>query len=204
MNFPGIIHKEVNQSVNFDAHENSVDQCTHKEESCELNQMMSYLSKDQKQLLNSLYKIGQKCVTSESHVDFLSRSLEEEFIPKRFKLKNNLPGNSRVNQERLDAVSLKSILDEKLKQVSILKTAKIEFEKVKKIVKELFNKDDAVSVIERVEAHLYRISKKLSSKKSNKAQRLLENDVTNETNDSEENAQEENKKKNPQSVIYRL
>ena len=83
---PGIIHKEVNQSVNFDAHENSVDQCTHKEESCELNQMMSYLSKDQKQLLNSLYKIGQKCVTSESHVDFLSRSLEEEFIPKRFKL----------------------------------------------------------------------------------------------------------------------
>ena len=75
--------------------------------------MASNLTKEQKFLLGSLYKIGRKVVHFQSHVNFLCESLRLKFIPKRFHIKNNLPGDKLETQKQLDLASFISIESEK-------------------------------------------------------------------------------------------
>ena len=92
---------------------------------------MTYLSDEQKKTISLLYKFGRKTVQFESHINFLSKSLEIGFIPKSFRLKNNLPGNSTVNGERIKNVSRDAIKDEKHKHFNNLEWSRTEFNKQK-------------------------------------------------------------------------
>ena len=94
---------------------------------------MPCLSPEQKQALKSVYNSGRKECHLESHVEFLEECLEIGFIPKSFRLKNNIPGNSRINQNRLKNVSVQAISDEKESHANKLKVVKTEFEKARKI-----------------------------------------------------------------------
>ena len=97
------------------------------------------LSSEQKQVIKTLYKKGAKIVNSESHIDFLSKSIENKFIPKSFKVNSNLPGVKTINQERLDLVSFECVKDEKRRHENILKAAKLDFEKFKVKLGKLFD-----------------------------------------------------------------
>ena len=62
----------------------------------------------------------------------MTRSLESDFIPKSFRLKNSLPGNTVVNQSRIDTISKNAIEDDK-------KMQKEQNEKVKAELKMCFH-----------------------------------------------------------------
>ena len=73
---------------------------------------MSGLTTEQKAVIKSLYKFGRKIIHSESHIQFLKKSIESDFIPKNFRLKNTLPGNQIANEERIQNVCKDAIIDE--------------------------------------------------------------------------------------------
>ena len=76
---------------------------------------------------------------TESHIEFLSRSIQSKFIPKSFQLKANLPGDQNANQQRLNKVSFETINDEKIKHENVLKAAKTQFEISKNKLNEVFD-----------------------------------------------------------------
>ena len=115
-----------------------------------------------------------KIANSESHIEFLTKSLEDKFIPKSFKLKNLLPGNSTANQERLDKVSFESITDEKNKHENVLKAAQAQFEISKLKIRKVFGAEAADKELERVNEHLSKVTKKLKERKSKKTIRDTE------------------------------
>ena len=160
--------QSMNTEVVKDSSAHPVDQCTLTEVSCGYVKMVNYLSSEQKLVIKFLYKNGDKIANSESHIEFLTQSLENNFIPKSFKLKNNLPGNPIKNQERLDKVSTESILDEKVKHENILKAAQLQFEKSKVKLSEVFDTESADKELKRVEEHMRKIRRKLKEKKSKK------------------------------------
>ena len=59
---------------------------------------MSHLSTEQKQKIKDLYKTGRKIAHSEAHIEFLLKCLDFDFIPKSFRLKNNIPRNQKSNK----------------------------------------------------------------------------------------------------------
>ena len=166
-------HSE-NPEVFYDYTASSVDKCTFLEVSWSWTSMMR-LSSEQKQVLKSLYKNGAKIVNSESHIEFLSISIQNNFIPKSFKVNSKLPGVKAVNQDRLDKVSFECVKDEKVRHETILKASKLEFQKSKDKLENLF---DAVAIereVKRVDEHLQRIRKKLNAKKEKKILRDTKN-----------------------------
>ena len=90
---------------------------------------MAGLSANQKQTLKSLYKIGRKSINLESNVQFLTRSLESGFIPKSFRMKNSLPGNSALNKARINDVCKEAMNDEKQKHKKNIEEATKNLEK---------------------------------------------------------------------------
>ena len=72
----------MNQVVNeyIDTLDIPVDQCTHLEWSCGVEVMMPNLTKEQKQVIKSLYKNGEKVISSELRIDFLTQTLEGNFV----------------------------------------------------------------------------------------------------------------------------
>ena len=133
--------------------------------------MMDSLSKEKKVLLKCLYKSGEKVVKLESHLEFLSQSLHLNFIPKRFQVKNNLPGNFQVNEQRLKAVSIQSIKDEKLNHENSLKSAKAAFDVSKLKFKNVFDAATVNVELERLFKHLDKLKKELKHKKMKKVNR---------------------------------
>jgi hypothetical protein len=125
----------LNSDVCKDYLANPVDQCTEFEQSCDKYEMVPYLSSDQKQVIKCLYKNGRKIVISESHIEFLSKSLEDKFIPRSFQIKTNIPGNKDKNQERLNKASFEAIKEEKERHLNILRGANKEFQKNKDLIK---------------------------------------------------------------------
>ena len=171
---PGLNIQVVNTEVVKDSSEHLVDQSTSIVVSCGDVKMVNYLSSEQKQVVKYLYKNGEKITNSESRIDFLNKSLENNSIPKSFKLKNNLPGNPIENQKRLDKVSIASIIDEKVKHENILKAAQVQFVKSKLKLNEVFDTESAEKELERVDEHLKKIRRKLNDKKAKKINRDTE------------------------------
>ena len=71
--------------------------------------MAPSLTNEQNKVIKELYKLGRKNVHFQSHVYFLNESLKLKFIPKSFRIKNNLPGNKSETQKQLDLVSFACI-----------------------------------------------------------------------------------------------
>ena len=86
-------------------------------------------------------------------------------------MKNNLPGNSAINEERLNKVSIESIQDEKASHENILKSSKTTFEKTKSQLKQLFDHESAELELKRVGIHLKKLENKLKHQKQKKVQR---------------------------------
>ena len=120
---------------------------------------MSYLSAEQKQNIRFLYKTGRKIAHSEAHIEFLTKCLDCDFIPKSFRIKNTIPGNKQINQARIDQISLDAIDDERANQINKLEFENIEFENQKKGLEGVFSKDAASEEIKRVEKHIERVKK---------------------------------------------
>ena len=79
---PSEIHVKVNIDVIKDISDNPVHLRTTSEWSCDFAIMMPYLSKDQKQVLSSLYKNGRKLVKTDSHIEFLTNVLKKRLFLK--------------------------------------------------------------------------------------------------------------------------
>ena len=90
----------------------STDLCTATEQSCDITGVMTGLTVEQKKTIKSLYKSVRKIAHSEAHLNFLSKSLDTDFIPKCFRIKNNLPGNPTQNENRMKTVSVEAMKDE--------------------------------------------------------------------------------------------
>jgi hypothetical protein len=88
-------------------------------------------------------------------------------------LKNTLPGNSRVNQNRIEKVCNDAIIDEKEQQKKKLKWACAEFEKSKEEIFNVFQEEKGKQEIKRVKNHMREIRIKKNSVQENK----LPNDV---------------------------
>ena len=98
----------------------------------------------------------------------MSKSIQNNFIPKSFKINVSLPGVKVLNQERLDRVSFESIKDEKIKHESVLKDVNVEFEKYKVKLSELFDTNAAEKELKLVEEHRERIKGRMKIKKAKK------------------------------------
>ena len=94
------VNRDVHTSVNY--LDISVDLCTDIDQSCDEDLKMP-LTNDQKQLIKSLYKIGQKVIQLETNISFLSRCQELKLkMLNLFKWRTRmapLGGNYRGNQE---------------------------------------------------------------------------------------------------------
>ena len=94
--------------------------------------------------------------------------LEIGFIPKSFRLKNNIPGNSRINQNRLKNVSVQAISDEKESHANKLKVVKTEFEQSKKNLAKVFSESDVKKEEFCINKHLQKVrndKKRIKEKK---------------------------------------
>ena len=129
---------------------------------------MASLSSEQKVLLKSLYRTGERIIKLESHLEFLSQSLQLKFIPKRFQVKNNLPGNYLLNEERLKLVSIQSIKDEKQNHENSVKSANVTFEKLKSRLKDIFDAVTAQEELKRLVKHLDKVKNHMKYKKHKK------------------------------------
>ena len=136
-----------------------VDQCTATEQSCKKSFEMPTLTTEQKRFLKSLYKNGEKVVTSELNANFISECLNANCVPKCFKVKNNLPGNKAKNQEKLNKVIIESMKDEKIRHLNMLKGAKTEFDKKKKQIGNIFAVEVVNIELERLNIHLQNVHK---------------------------------------------
>ena len=47
-----------------------------------------------------------------SHVNYLTKCLETNLIPKSFKICKEIPGNQKENQKKLDKISLEAVYDD--------------------------------------------------------------------------------------------
>ena len=121
--------------------------------------MAPNLTREQNKLLGSLYKIGSKIIHCESHVYFLNESLRLKFIPKRFHIKNNLPGNKVETQKQLDMASYISIESERNVNNVKLKSFIDEFESLKLQMEVLFSPKVVIEEVNRLEKHLKRVKK---------------------------------------------
>jgi hypothetical protein len=144
-----------------------------------------------------LYKNGKKVVQAESDIKFLNKCLDENTIPKCFKVKNTLPGNSKVNEVKLKKVSLECMKEELEKNANVFRAAIKEFEKNEVKVREVFDHKDADSEMKRVKEHLKRIKWKIDVKKKKKVNRDLEQpidtvDALDQDNDIENNVEGNN------------
>ena len=119
--------------------------------------MASNLTKEQKFLLGSLYKIGRKVVHFQSHVNFLCESLRLKFIPKRFHIKNNLPGDKLETQKQLDLASFISIESEKNVNENKLKLLVEEFERLKEQLVVYFSPEAVIIETNKLEKHLKKV-----------------------------------------------
>ena len=99
---------------------------------------MHGLLDDQKLVIKNLYKLGRKLIKLKSHVYYLTKCLETGLIPKSFKISKEIPGNLKLNQQKLDKVSLEAVGDEKERQLNIRNSIGREFEKEKKKLKQVF------------------------------------------------------------------
>jgi hypothetical protein len=142
---------------------------------------MRGFTKDQKEVVKNLYKIGRKSIKLNSHVNYLSKSIETQVIPKSFKIKKEIPGNKTKNQQRLDKISLEAVFDEKERQINVLKTVLIEFTKLKKKLKNLFEPEAEENELKRLEKHLNKIRTEEAKRKNQKSIR----DVTLALDDDE-------------------
>ena len=156
--------------------------------------MMASLSKEQKLLLKSLYRNSERVVKLESHLEFLSQSLHLNFIPKRFKVKNNLPGNPELNERRLNEVSIQSIQDEKRNHENSLKAANADFEKAKSKLYNMFDVTIADDELKRVFEHVDKIKIRMKQKKNKKIVRDT-SVVTLASDDDAQNRAHKSKKK---------
>ena len=119
----------------------------------------SNLTKEQKSLLGSLYRIGRKVVHFQSHVHFLCESLRLKFIPKRFHIKNNLPGDKLETQKQLDLASFISIESEKNVNENKLKLLVEQFERLKGQLVVHFSPNAVIDETNRLEKHLKKVEK---------------------------------------------
>ena len=156
--------------------------------------MMASLSKEQKLLLKSLYRNSERVVKLESHLEFLSQSLHLNFIPKRFKVKNNLPGNPELNERRLNEVSIQSIQDEKRNHENSLKAANADFEKAKSKLYNMFDVTIADDELKRVFEHVDKVKIRMKQKKNKKIVRDT-SVVTLASDDDAQNRAHKSKKK---------
>ena len=161
------LDENLENCVQADLLEFSVELCT-VDQSCEETIEMPWLTNEQKKNVKALYKLGKQIVHCESSILFLNTSLEENFIPKSFKIQKFLPGNQKVNQERFDKVSLEAIRDEKERHLNILKGAKDNFEKTVKQTTEVLGKERATEELKQVNKHLDRIRKTKADKRAKK------------------------------------
>ena len=100
-----------NTSLLEDWVDTSVSQCTVIELSCDFGRM-TCLTVEQKRIVKSLYRVGRKVVSLESHLEFLEESLKNSCIPTSFRLNNSLPGNGKVNQSKNEKVCIEAMNDE--------------------------------------------------------------------------------------------
>ena len=101
--------------------------------------MAPNLSDEQNRILKGVYKLGRKIAHCESHIRFLKQSLESGIIPKRFLVKNTLPGCKIEIQKQLDLASFTSIKTEKMKHENTLKNLLLENENLKEDLKAKFS-----------------------------------------------------------------
>jgi hypothetical protein len=138
---------------------------------CDVDREMHGLTVDQKGVIKHLYKIGRKSIKLKSHVKYLSRCLETKIIPKSFKIKKDIPGNQLKNQQKLDQISLEAVYDEKERQSNVLKSVLIEFEKLKRKLRTLFDPEAEENELKRLGKHLNKIEKEEEKKKNQKCNR---------------------------------
>ena len=136
--------------------------------------MAPNLTKEQNKLLGRLYKTGRKIIHCESHIHFLNESLRLNFIPKRFHIRNNLPGNKVEIQKQLDTASLLSIESEINVNNDKLKSCAEEFENLKLQLEAYFSPDVVIEEISRLEKHL----KKVKRIKSRSILKKIDRDYT--------------------------
>ena len=76
--------------------------------------MAPCLTDEQNKLLKCVYKVCRKVVICKSHICFLKACLESGAIPKRFSVKNTLPGCRNEVQNQLNLASFTSMKMEKV------------------------------------------------------------------------------------------
>ena len=141
----------------------SVYQCTVVRQSFDVGDIMApNLTNEQNQVLKLLYKAGRKRVHLRSHVYFLNESLKLRFIPKRFHIKNNLPGCKLETQKQLDLASFLSVESERDLHKNNLEFTNQRFDQLKEHLYELFSPEAAFEEIKRLEKHLKKIEKSLT------------------------------------------
>lgn len=118
---------------------------------------MTGLTVEQKQSIKSLYKVGRKTILLEAHVNFLSKSLDINFIPKCFRIKICLPGNQKQNENRIEKVSIEAMKDEHSKHINQLNAARVEFSRIVKDMDKVFNIDEKESELKRVMKHMGKV-----------------------------------------------
>ena len=119
--------------------------------------MAPSLTKEQNSVIKELYKCGRKIAHYQSHVYFLNESLKLNFIPKRFHIKNNLPGNKSETQKQLDIASFISIKCEKCDYEIKLQNTIGEFEHLKHRLNNLFTPSAVIVETKRLEKHLKKV-----------------------------------------------
>jgi hypothetical protein len=103
----------------------------------------------------------------------LSKCLENQVIPSNFKLRNALPGNKNINQEKLNKISFETIKDEKQRHANILIGAEAEFNKSKNKLKNFFDEETVISELSRLDKHLKNVEKLNLKSKDKKFNNLL-------------------------------
>ena len=67
----------------------STDQCTVSALSWDIDGEMADLTVEQRKAVSILYNLARKTVHLESHINFLQKSLECDFVPKNFRINQN-------------------------------------------------------------------------------------------------------------------
>ena len=155
---PLLTHRPVTLVSLQANHYLSVDHCTVSTQSWEVGDKMApSLTKEQNSVIKELYKCGRKIAHYQSHVYFLNESLKLNFIPKRFHIKNNLPGNKSETQKQLDIASFISIKCEKCDYEIKLQNTIGEFEHLKHRLNNLFTPSAVIVETKRLEKHLKKV-----------------------------------------------
>ena len=157
--------------------------------------MENFLSIEQKQVIKFVYKNGERIENSQSRIEFLKKSLDNNIIP--IFLKHNLPVNPVANQERLEKVSIGSINIEKI----VLKADQTQCLKTKLRLNEVFGNKSAEKELESMEEHLKKVRRKIKDTKTNKVVRLKEKENSGES--SSNLNQEEHEKEVREYQMFR-